>query len=236
MHPELLDWLAVEFRDGGQSLKSLHRLICTSAVYRQESDSERDGAAGDPQAVDSDNKLLWRMNRRRLSAEEIRDAALAVAGRLDLTMGGPGFQDFVMEHPEHSPHYEYHLYDPDDPRTHRRAVYRFLVRSQPQPLMDALDCADPSVSAPKREETLTSLQALAMLNNRFMIAMAQRFAERLQRKRPTPDEQVTFGFQLVTGRTPSAEELASLTAHAREFGLPNTCRVLLNLNEFVFVD
>jgi hypothetical protein len=176
------------------------------------------------------------MNRRRLSAEEIRDATLAVAGTLDLTMGGPGFQDFVIEHPEHSPHYEYHLYDPHDPRTHRRAVYRFLVRSQPQPLMEALDCADPSVSAPKREETLTSLQALAMLNNRFMIAMAQRFADRLQRERGRPEEQLSYGFQLATGRTPTTEELAQITVYSQEFGLPNACRVLLNLNEFVFVD
>jgi hypothetical protein len=240
-HPELLDWLAVEFRDGGQSLKALHRMICTSAVYRQSSKTESrkrkaESSFADPATVDIENKLLWRMNRRRLTAEELRDAALAVSGKLDLTMGGPGFMDFVIEHPEHSPHYQYHLYDPNDPRTHRRAAYRFIVRSQPQPFMDTLDCADPSMSVPKREETLTSLQALAMLNNRFMIAMAEQFAARLARERPTLPEQMTRGFQLATGRAPSEEELKELTAYAHEHGVVNACRVLLNLNELVFVD
>ncbi len=252
-HPELLDWLAVEFRDRGQSLKTLHRLICTSAVYRQTTDTERETpnvrekspqqSSSIPQSVfrnphltDSDNQFLWRMNRRRLTAEEIRDAALAVSGKLDFKMGGPGFQDFVVEHPEHSPHYEYDRHDPNDPQTHRRAVYRFLVRSQPQPFMDTLDCADPSMSVPKRDETLTSLQALAMLNNRFMIAMAQHLADRLEREKPTMREQLTLGYRLTTGRAPADDELHALTAYAQEFGLPNTCRVLLNLNAFVFVD
>lgn len=238
-HPDLLDWLAVEFRDGGQSLKTLHRLICTSAVYRQTAESRRDtsiDSAPDPRLVDADNQWLWRMNRRRLTAEEIRDTVLSVAGILDLTMGGPGFQDFVIERPEHSPHYEYHKYDPEDPRTHRRAVYRFLVRSQPQPFMDTLDCADPSMSVPKREETLTSLQALTMLNNRFMVAMAKHFASRLMRERATLEEQLSLGFQLITGRIPTDDELRDLLAYAQEFGLPNACRVMLNLNEFVFVD
>ena len=147
-HPELLDWLALEFRDGGQSLKALHRLIVTSATYRQAS-------AGNPAAesVDADNAFLWRMNRRKLEAEAIRDAALAAAGKLEQTMYGPSFQDFVIEHPEHSPHYEYQLQPLDDPRIFRRAVYRFLVRSKPQPFMTVLDCADPSMQVEKRNET-----------------------------------------------------------------------------------
>ena len=103
-HPELLDWLALEFRDGGQSLKALHRLIVTSATYRQASASNP--AA---EAVDAGNSLLWRMNRRKLEAEAVRDAALQAAGQLDATMYGPAFRDFVVEHPEHSPHYEYEL-------------------------------------------------------------------------------------------------------------------------------
>ena len=96
-------------------------------------------------------------------------------------MGGPGFQDFVIEKPEHSPHYEYDLHDPDDPRSHRRVVYRFLVRSQQQPFMAALDCADPSMRVDKRNESLSALQALALLNNDFMVTMAKHFAERLER-------------------------------------------------------
>lgn len=235
-NPELLDWLAVEFRDGGkflkrQSIKSLHRLICTSRTYRQTSHSTR------YTQVDSGNRFLWRMNRRRLDAEEIHDSVLAFAGVLNLKMGGPPYQDFVIQRPEHSPHYEYDLYDPEDPSTHRRAIYRFIVRSQPQPLMDTLNCADPSISVPQRAQTLTALQALGMLNNRFMVAMAKRFAERLQQPDDRSlEDQVTSGFQMVTGRDPDAGELRLLTEYARKHGTENLCRVLLNLNEFVFVD
>ena len=236
-HPELLDWLAVEFRDNGQSLKSLHRLICLSATYRQSSRlpaRRRNGV--DPRAIDSDNRLLWRMNQRRLSAEEIRDSVLSVAGRLKLKMNGPGFRDFLIEHPQHSPHYEYGKHDPNDPTIHRRTVYRFVVRSQPQPFMSTLDCANPSLSVPKRDESITALQALAMLNNRFMIVMAERFASRLKRDTPQLQDQIVLAMRLTTGQTPSARERAQLTAYAREFGLANTCRVILNLNAFVFVD
>jgi len=98
-HPELLDWLAVEFRDGGQSIKQLHRLIVTSATYRQASCASGDATAAE--AIDADNRFLWRMNRRKLEAEAVRDSVLSVAGRLDLTMGGPSFRDFVIEQPAH---------------------------------------------------------------------------------------------------------------------------------------
>ncbi len=101
-HPELLDWLAIHFRDHGGSFKQLHKLIVTSETYRQSSSHNLEA-----EKVDSSNTLLWRQNRRRLEAEAIRDAVLAVSGKLDLSMGGPGWQDFVIEHPEHSPHYEY---------------------------------------------------------------------------------------------------------------------------------
>ena len=140
-HPALLDWLAAEFRDSGGSLKSLHRLILTSAAYRR---SSLDVPAYS--ARDADNRLLWRMNRRKLEAEAVRDGILAVAGKLDLTMGGPSFMDFVIDKPQHSPHYLYEKADVEDPATHRRSVYRFVVRSQPQPFLTVLDCADPSMS------------------------------------------------------------------------------------------
>src|SRR4029450_7790664 len=103
---------------------------------------------------------------------------LLLAGKLDTTMGGPSFQDFVIEHPEHSPHYEYHLFDPDDPRSHRRSIYRFIVRSQPQPFLTTLDCADPSQRVDKRNESLSALQALATLNSGFMVAMSRHWGER----------------------------------------------------------
>ena len=236
-HPELLDWLAAEFRDGGQSLKDLHRLIVTSATYQQSSHAST--APGSPSVQDSDNRLLSRMNPRRLEAEAVRDSILAVSGKLDLTPYGPGFQDFVVEKPEHSPHYEYHLYDPEDVRTHRRSVYRFLVRSQLEPFMTALDCADPSMRVDRRNETLTPLQALALMNGKLSVAMAKHFAQRIQRESgtdATAEAQVQRAFQLALQRDPTPSEQATLAPYTTRHGLAATCRVMLNLNEFVFVD
>ncbi|WP_010584649.1 DUF1553 domain-containing protein [Schlesneria paludicola] len=232
-HPELLDWLAIEFRDGGQSLKQLHRLIVNSATYRQSS-NVTDGAA--EATIDAGNVYLWRMNRRKLEAEAIRDSALAVAGMLNRKMGGPAFKDFVVEKPEHSPHYEYQLHDPEDTQIHRRSVYRFLVRSQPQPFMSTLDCADPSMSVDKRNETLTALQALALLNNRLMLTMAKHLAMRVESEKSSQHEQLEWAFELSFARKPTVDEQSELTAYAQQHGLISACRLLLNLNEFVFVD
>jgi hypothetical protein len=226
-HPELLDWLAVEFRESGGSMKHLHRLILKSAVYRQSSSDIATMAE-----IDSSNQYLWRQNRRRVEAEVVRDSVLALAGKLGLKMGGPSFQDFVIEHPEHSPHYQYYLSDPDDPAIHRRSVYRFAVRSQPQPLMDALDCADPSLLVDKRSETNTALQALAMLNNALLLRMSEHFAERISAE-PEP---VAAAFTLALARSPNPSELETLNDYAAEHGLAATCRLILNLNEFSFID
>ncbi|MCP5527914.1 MAG: DUF1553 domain-containing protein [Verrucomicrobiales bacterium] len=234
-HPELLDWLASEFVARGGSLKDLHRLIVTSATYRQASVVSLD-ALEQGRRIDVDNRLLWRMNRRKLEAEAVRDAMLAVAGKLDLTMGGPGFQDFVVEKPEHSPHYQYHLADPNDPSLHRRSIYRFLVRSQPQPFMAALDCADPSMSVDRRNQTLTALQALALRNDRLVIALAAAFAERLTAESTDAGSRIERAFRLALGRPATPDEREALTGYARQHGLPNACRVLFNLNEFTFVD
>ncbi|RPI83465.1 MAG: DUF1553 domain-containing protein, partial [Planctomycetaceae bacterium] len=230
-HPELLDWLAVEFRDGGQSLKELHRLITCSGAYRQ---STRESARASE--IDAENLLLSHMHRRRLEAEAIRDSVLAVSGRLDLTMYGPSFQDFVIEKPEHSPHYEYELADPNDPRIHRRSIYRFIVRSQQQPFMTTLDCADPSMQVDRRNESLSALQALALLNNGFMLTMAERYAEKLQEAHIGLEQQVDQAILECTGRELPASNRSELIDYARQHGLPNLCRLLFNLNEFVFVD
>jgi hypothetical protein len=176
-HAALLDWLAAEFRDRGGSLKNLHRLIVGSATWRQRADDDPARAA-----FDASNALLWRQNRRRLEAEAIRDAVLATAGTLDPTAGGPGWQDFRIEHPEHSPHYRYDLADPADRSTWRRSIYRFIVRSQTQPFMTSLDCADPSMRVEKRNESLSAIQALALLNNGFMTTQAVEFAARVARE------------------------------------------------------
>jgi mono/diheme cytochrome c family protein len=229
-HPELLEWLAVEFRDGGRSLKALHRLIVTSATYRQTSSGNKHA-----EALDAGNAYLWRMNRRKLEAEAVHDAALLACGKLDARLYGPAYRDFAVEHPEHSPHYEYELQAPDDPRIFRRAIYRFLVRSRPQPFMTVLDCADPSMQVEKRNETVSPLQALALYNNAFMLTMARDLAERVEGS-GGPAEQVTAAFRLAIGRLPSGEERGALADYASRFGLANACRVILNLNEFMFVD
>ena len=230
-HPELLDWLAVQFRDHGQSLKKLHRLLVTSAVYRQ---SSADQPAA--RAVDAENRYYWQMRRRKLEAEAVRDAILAVAGKLDRTMGGPSFQDFQILHPEHSPHYEYHLHNADDPKSHRRSIYRFVVRSKPNPWMAALDCADPSMAVAKRDESVTPQQALTLLNNQLTGVMAKHFAQRVESLASGPSEQIRVAILLALGREPSAAEQELLAAYAKQHGLANTCRVILNLNEFSFVD
>lgn len=230
-HPELLDWLAVEFRDGGQSLKQLHKLIVSSATYRQTSASQ---AAFE--RLDSNNRYLWRASRRKLEAEAVRDAVLWVAGKLDTRMGGPSFKDFVIEKPEHSPHYEYHLHDPEDPKSHRRSIYRFIVRSQQQPFMTTLDCADPSMQVGRRNESLSPLQALALLNNSLMLTMSKHFAARLESQGGGLPTQVRTAYYEAIGRPPSASEQQDLEDYARQFGLPPLCRVLFNLNAFSFVD
>jgi len=230
-HPELLDWLACEFRDGGQSFKALHRLIVTSSVYRQSSDHDAPNAA-----IDGSNQFLWRINRRRLSAEEIRDSILAVSGSLDTTAGGPGFYLFELEHPQHSPHFYYHKFDPADTASHRRSIYRFVVRSQPNPWMTTLDCADSSQSTPVRNETLTSLQALSLLNNRFNLVMAERFAKHLQAEGGELEDQIERAMQALVQRPIDPDQQQVFADYANQHGLPNLCRFLFNLSEFVYLD
>jgi hypothetical protein len=179
---------------------------------------------------------LWRANRRKLEAEAVRDAVLMVSGKLDLTMGGASFKDFVVEKPEHSPHYEYRLHDPDDPKSHRRSIYRFIVRSQQQPFMTTLDCADPSMQVGRRNESQSPLQALAMLNNSLMLTMSKHFAAKLDQRDGDLPSKVKRAYQEAIGRAPSPEDQEVLTQYAQQFGLINFCRVLFNLNEFSFVD
>ncbi len=222
-HPELLDWLAVWFRDdAGGSLKKLHRLIVTSAAYKQSSKHREDAAR-----IDADNRLLWRMNRARLDAESTRDAVLASTGVLDLTMGGPAIRMFYFKD-DHSPVYDYARFDPTTPGAYRRSIYRFTVRSVPDPFLDRLDCPDPSVITPKRNTTLTAVQALVMLNDPFILRMSRELAAAAK----TPDEAIRRVFL----RNPTATEQQTYQAYAAKHGLENLCRVLFNANEFLFVD
>jgi hypothetical protein len=190
---------------------------------------------GQPEALAADpaNDLLWRFDMRRLTAEEYRDSVLAAAAVLKLDdQGGPSFQDFVIEKPQHSPHYQYHLHDPLDPKGHRRSVYRFIVRSQPQPFLTSLDCADPSQSVPQRDESTTALQALTQWNNRLVEAMSEKVAERFQSE-PDP---VKVAFQQVLARLPSVHEETVLTQYLKQHGPAALARVLFNLNAFVYID
>ncbi len=230
-HPELLDWLAVELRDGGQSLKAIHRLIVTSAVYRQ---SSRDDAAS--ARIDADNRWLWRMNRQRLDAEELRDSVLAVSGTLDTAMGGPGFALFRFKD-DHSPIYDHTAPGAlDNPGARRRTVYRFVVRSVPNPFLECLDGADPNLNTPVRSTTITALQALALLNDAFMVKQSRAFARRLESLADDPARRIEAAFVLALGRPPRADERDALAAYARRHGLANACRLLFNTNEFLFID
>jgi hypothetical protein len=225
--PELLDWLAVWFRDEAKgSLKQLHRLIVTSAAYKQSSNDRPDMAK-----IDASNRLLWRMNRARLEAEEVRDSVLQIAGKLDLTAGGPAVRMFCFKD-DHSPVYDYARFDPDSPGANRRSIYRFIVRSAPDPFMDRLDCPDPSVLAPKRNTTLTAIQALALLNNPFMVRMSEAFAKRIEAEHVP----VARAIELIYQREPRPAEQKEMEAYAARHGLANLCRLLFNTNEFLFAD
>jgi hypothetical protein len=236
-HPELLDWLAVEFRDRGGSLKWLHKTIVLSATYCQSTDDRADGIA-----ADSDNHLLWRMNRRHLDAESIRDAVLCLTDMLDLQMGGPSARQFHTSPGVHvTPVVDYQNFDPDEAANFRRGVYRFVFRTVPDPLMQALDCPDASQLAAKRETSATALQALAMLNNRFLVRQTEHLAADLERTGTGSgsgsglEAQIAELFLRAYSRPPSQQELKDVTAYARQHGLANACRVIINSSEFLYV-
>ncbi|MBI4663541.1 MAG: DUF1553 domain-containing protein [Verrucomicrobia bacterium] len=232
-HPELLDWLAIFFRDRGGSLKKLHRLLVTSAVYRQSSQHDPKFAK-----IDSDNRFLWRMNRSRLDAESLRDAILCITGKLDLKMGGHPVKQFHFEDPDPgvTPKVDYGRFDVDSPESYRRSVYRWIFRTLPDPFMEAMDCPDSSLLAPTRNSSVTALQALAMLNNRFIVRQSEHFAERLRRSRDGLVGQIELAYELAFGRRPTAQEAKELAGYAQRHDLPNACRLILNSSEFAFVN
>ncbi|KAF0180173.1 MAG: hypothetical protein FD161_951 [Limisphaerales bacterium] len=248
-HPELLDWLAEEFLARGWSLKALHRLICTSATYQQSSSYalrvtdyaavkrkeviRKEGVA-DATVLDSSNRLLWRQNPRRLDAESTRDAVLAVSGKLNLDAGGPGWRDFKYTE-AYAPIYQY--VTADTPELWRRSIYRFIVRTTPHQFMTTLDCPNPANLTPARTATTTALQALTLSNNEFMLQQARHLATRVERETGAdPAAQITRAFQLAFARPPSQPELAAARDLVRADGVFPLCRMLLNANEFVYVD
>jgi hypothetical protein len=229
-HPELIDWLAIQLRASDLRLKPLHRLMVTSSTYRQAASPN-----GVAQAVDANNRLLWRMSPRRLEAEVVRDSMLAVAGKLNLAMGGPGFEDVTATQNNGTTYYE--PVDVDGDAWFRRTVYRFSPRGGRSALLDTFDCPDPSAAIPRRAVTTTPLQALSLLNNVFVLQMSHYFAERVTgRGEGDTDLQVRQVWQLAIGREPNDYERQLSVELVETHGLAVLCRGLFNANEFVIVD
>lgn len=204
----------------------------TSAVYRQS--SRGDAACA---KLDAGNRYLWRANRQRLDAESIRDAVLVASGKIDLAMGGPSIKQFIQTPGIHvTPVVDYTKFDVDDPGNFRRGVYRFIFRTLPDPFMESMDCPDPSQLAPVRNTSVTPLQALSMLNNRFIVRQSEHFAARLARESATVEEQLARAYELAYGRAAEQEEIAALADYGKSHGMANACRLILNSNEFMFVD
>jgi hypothetical protein len=225
-HPELLDWLAAQLIANGWRLKPLHQLIMTSSVYMQASEELDEQAAVDP-----DNRWLWRFEPRRLEAEIIRDAMLAVSGQLDRSPFGPGTLDETMR---------------------RRSIYFMIKRSKLIPMMQIFDSPEPLVSVGDRPSTTIAPQALMFMNNQQVRGYAVSFAERLV---TAPDTgfapAIEQGYLLAIARPPDETERAAALAflqeqlesyaadghtNARELALADLCQVLLSLNEFVYID
>ncbi len=224
-HPDLLDWLASELIRSGWSLKHMHRLIVLSATYRQS--GRIDPAA---RAKDADARLLWRFPSRRLEAEAIRDAMLAVSGRLDLKMGGPGFNLFQQRGGLSG-------FTPIESFTGdglRRMIYAHKVRRERDAVFGAFDCPDGGQSTARRRESTTPIQSLNLFNSRFTLDESAAFAARVEAEAGTdPAAQVRRAYRLALGRDPEGDELDEVVTVVREHGLSVLCRALFNSNEFL---
>ena len=216
-HPELLDWLAADFRDHGGSLKRLHRMIVTSATFRT-------AEATPPR-------------RNRLDAESFRDTVLNCAGRLDSTMGGPAVMHFTLGPGiQVTPTVDYSAHDWDNPGAGRRSIYRMVYRNIEDPFMAALDFPDAAQLAPTRPFSTSPLQALALWNDDFVLRLSERFGGRLASMAADSADRVRAAVRLVWLRDPTGEELRDLTTYSTQHGLAALGRVLFNSDEFLFVD
>ncbi len=227
-HPELLDWLAAELMDNNWSLKRIHRLILLSSTWRQ--DSRPDPAK---LKIDAGSRLLWRFPPRRLEAEAIRDRILQATGVLDLRMGGPGFSAFEVEMENVRHFHPKKNYGPED---WRRMIYMTKVRQEKDSVFGAFDCPDASQIVPKRSRSTTPLQALNLLNSRFVNQQAELLAKRLRHDAGDDARaQIGLAFRRCFGRNASAEELKDAQTFIAAEGLEQFARAMLNANEFVFV-
>lgn len=227
-HPELLDWLALQFIKHDWSIKDMHRLILHSATFRQNGQTREDGLA-----VDAQSRLLWRYPARRLEAEPIRDGILYVTGQLDLTMGGPGFSVF-------KPNDNYvRVYEPREefgPEQWRRMIYAHRVRMEKDGVFGAFDRPDAGQVCPERSVSTTAIQALNLFNSSFVAQQSQLLAERLQREAGDDrSRQIDRAFALVLGRQPDEVERAAGVELVDRHSLAVFCRVMLNTNEFLMI-
>ncbi|MCI0387599.1 MAG: DUF1553 domain-containing protein [Acidobacteria bacterium] len=247
-HPELLDWLATEFVKRGWSWKAMHRLILLSNTYRQSNLVNEQAAAKDPE-----NRLVWRMNPRRLEAELLRDSILAVSGKLNREMFGPGIYPRIdpdVVNTGSRPRWP--LDAKDDHSTWRRSIYIFVKRSVLLPMIEVFDCPATVVSGPVRAVSTVSPQALALMNNEFVLQQAGFFAERVVKEAGQDRRaQVVQAFKIALNRQPNAKEiewsLSFLKSQAEGYAkrkdeepekaaLRDFCHAIINLNEFVYVD
>ena len=226
-HPELLDWLACEFIDSGWSIKELHRLILMSKTWQQDSRPREDAMA-----VDASSRLIWRFPTRRLEAEGIRDCILASTDKLDLQSGGPGFSAFEVEVENVRHYFPKKDYGSTD---WRRMVYMTKVRMEKDSIFGVFDCPDGSQVTPRRNRSTTPLQALNLLNSRFVLQQAELFAERIQHEREFLEAQVVWSYEVCFGRECDAAELKDAKQFIVQQGWVQFARALFNANEFVFI-
>jgi hypothetical protein len=242
-HPELLDWLAAELVQGGWRLKPLHRLIMTSRAYRMS--SRGNGAA---LKVDPVNDLFWRFDMRRLTAEEIRDSILAVNGSLNPKMYGPGVYPLIPKEVLAGQSMPGHGWGKSPPQERaRRSIYAHVKRSLLPPIVADFDAPETDHTTPVRFATTQPTQALVMLNGAFLNRQAARLAARLRREAgPDPHKQVRRALWLATSRSPTAKEISrgvklmealrKMDGLSADASLTAFCLLVLNLNEFIYLD
>jgi hypothetical protein len=230
-HPELLDWLALEFMDRGWSLKAMHRLMLTSHAYQMASIDMPANVAIDPE-----NRMFWRAPRVRLEAEIIRDGIMATSGALDRTIGGPSIFPYID--PDlfaESSRRTWRGRPDDDPTTWRRSIYVFLKRGIRYPMFETFDQPNLVNSADRRNRTTIAPQALILMNNGMVLTQAKVFAARVSKDAGAdPAKQVDRAFRLALARPPDAVEAKQSIAFVRDQGLESFCHALFNLNEFVY--
>ncbi len=240
-HPRLLDWLAVRFVDEKWSLKAMHRLMVTSSTYRQASRRHDDQA----EETDPENRLLWRFPRQRLEGEAIRDSVLAVSGRLNPARGGPPISPPLPSGLENEldSRYENNFWEPSSAEEARkRSLYVFQRRSLALPILQTFDAPVPDESCDRRRTSITPLQALSLYDGEFVNEEARHFAGRVtEQSGGDVKSRIREAFQLALSRGPSAEETKQVgkffaSSKSAEEALIGLCRVLLNSNEFVYVD